>query len=159
MARWAKNSGSSLFKYKVLKEPENVPFIVSSCHLYTGLNCIHYSLMGKMRLPLDRQWFVIHIQVSFNIGLTVYHILVKCFPSFIVRWILNFVDQPTHENHENWYPTNKSDFTVFANFSIQIRAVLLLCKSFFFLTTESWNIAFSFDTKFLFYWNIHENSE
>jgi hypothetical protein len=34
------------------------------------------------------------------------------FPSFIVRWILNFVDQPTQENHENWYPTNKSDFTV-----------------------------------------------
>ena len=32
--------------------------------------------------------------------------------SFIVRWILNFVDQPTHENHENWYPTNKIDFTV-----------------------------------------------
>jgi hypothetical protein len=31
------------------------------------------------------------------------------FPSFIVCWILNFVDQPTHEN---WYPTNKSDFTV-----------------------------------------------
>jgi hypothetical protein len=37
------------------------------------------------------------------------------FPSFIVRWILNFVDQPTHENHENWYPTNKSDFTVLLN--------------------------------------------
>ena len=37
----------------------------------------------------------------------------NCFPSFIVRWILNFVDQPTHENHENWYSTNKSDFTVF----------------------------------------------
>jgi len=37
----------------------------------------------------------------------------SCFPSFIVRWILHFVDQPTHENHEkNWYPTNKSDFTV-----------------------------------------------
>jgi hypothetical protein len=36
----------------------------------------------------------------------------NCFPSLIVRWILNFVDQPTHENHENWYPTNKSDFTV-----------------------------------------------
>jgi hypothetical protein len=34
----------------------------------------------------------------------------SCFPSFIVRWILNSVDQPTHEN---WYPTNKSDFTVF----------------------------------------------
>ena len=37
----------------------------------------------------------------------------SCFPSFIVRWILNFVDQSTPENHENWYPTNKSDFTVF----------------------------------------------
>ena len=36
----------------------------------------------------------------------------NCFPSLIVRWILNFVDQSTHENHENWYPTNKSDFTV-----------------------------------------------
>ena len=36
----------------------------------------------------------------------------SCFPRFIVRWILNFIDQPTHENHENWYPTNKSDFTV-----------------------------------------------
>jgi hypothetical protein len=36
----------------------------------------------------------------------------NCFPSFIVRWILNFMDQPTHENHENWYPTNKSDFTI-----------------------------------------------
>jgi hypothetical protein len=22
------------------------------------------------------------------------------------------MDQPAHENHENWYPTNKSDFTV-----------------------------------------------
>ena len=28
--------------------------------------------------------------------------------SFIVRWILNFVDQLIHEN---WYPMNKSDFT------------------------------------------------
>ena len=36
----------------------------------------------------------------------------SCFPTFILRWILNFVDQPTDENHENWYPTNKSDFTV-----------------------------------------------
>ena len=39
----------------------------------------------------------------------------NCYPSFIVRWILNFVDQPTHENHENWYPTNKSDFTVYGS--------------------------------------------
>jgi hypothetical protein len=29
--------------------------------------------------------------------------------NFIVRWILNFVDQPTHQN---WYSMNKSDFTV-----------------------------------------------
>ena len=42
-----------------------------------------------------------------------YILMSNCFPSFIVHWILNFVDQPTHENHENWYPTNKSDFTVF----------------------------------------------
>ena len=42
----------------------------------------------------------------------------SCFPSFIVHWIFNFVDQPTHENHENWYPTNKSDFTVIHSFSI-----------------------------------------
>jgi hypothetical protein len=36
----------------------------------------------------------------------------NCFPSFIVRWILNFVDHHTHENQKKWYPTNKSDFTV-----------------------------------------------
>jgi hypothetical protein len=33
----------------------------------------------------------------------------NCFPSFIVRWILDFMDQLTHKN---WYPMNKSDFTV-----------------------------------------------
>jgi hypothetical protein len=32
-----------------------------------------------------------------------------CFPSVIVRWILNFVDQITHENHENWNPTDEID--------------------------------------------------
>ena len=42
----------------------------------------------------------------FNISMS------SCFPRFNVRWILNFIDQPTHENHENWYPTNKSHFTV-----------------------------------------------
>lgn len=26
---------------------------------------------------------------------------------------LNFVDQPSYENHKYWYPTNSSDFTVF----------------------------------------------
>ena len=33
----------------------------------------------------------------------------NCFPSFIVRWILNFVD---HEKHGNWHYTNKSDFVL-----------------------------------------------
>jgi len=42
-----------------------------------------------------------------------YILMSNCYPSFIVRWILNFVGQPSHENHENWYPTNKSDFTVY----------------------------------------------
>ena len=32
---------------------------------------------------------------------------VKLFPKFHCS-----LDQPTHENHENWYPTNKSDLTV-----------------------------------------------
>jgi len=44
-----------------------------------------------------------------------YILMSNCFPSSIVRWILNFVDQPTHEN---WYPTNKSDFTVHTPFII-----------------------------------------
>ena len=62
----------------------------------------------------------------------------SCFPSFIVRWILNFVDQPTHQNHENWYPTNKSDFTVymlnikcfqyFPNKEINTRVKRVVCK-------------------------------
>ena len=42
-------------------------------------------------------------------------------PNFIFRWILNFVDRPTHENHENWYPTNKSDFTVYKKIYPEIR--------------------------------------
>ena len=32
------------------REPGNVPFI-GSCPLYTGQDYMHYSLMGKMRLP------------------------------------------------------------------------------------------------------------
>ena len=40
------------------------------------------------------------------------YINVKLLPKF--HCILNFVDQPTHKNLENWYPTNKSDFTVVA---------------------------------------------
>ena len=42
--------------------------------------------------------------------------MLNCFPSFIVRWIFNFVDQSTHENHKNLYTTNKGDFTVQSNF-------------------------------------------
>jgi hypothetical protein len=43
--------------------------------------------------------------------------LSNCFPSFIVHWIFNFVNQSTHENHkQNWYPTKKSDFTVSEHF-------------------------------------------
>ena len=45
----------------------------------------------------------------------------NCFPSFIVRWILNFVDQSTNENHANWYPTNKSDFTINKSFGLSFR--------------------------------------
>ena len=33
----------------------------------------------------------------------------SCFPSFIVRWILNFRGSAYPRN---WYPTNKSDFRV-----------------------------------------------
>ena len=40
------------------REPKNVAFM-SSCSLYTGWNYMHYSLMGKMKLPY-RQWFVIY---------------------------------------------------------------------------------------------------
>jgi hypothetical protein len=47
---------------------------------------------------------------SFEDNIYGYISMSNCFPSVIVRWILNFMDQTTHENHENWYPTNKSDF-------------------------------------------------
>ena len=50
------------------------------------------------------------------------------FPSFVVRWILNFVDQPTHENHENWYPTNKIDFIVNLFFLYSTRVLKFLSK-------------------------------
>ena len=54
-----------------------------------------------------------HSRTSYMaIYIYIYISMSNYFPGFIVRWILNFVDQPTHENHENWYPTNQSDFTV-----------------------------------------------
>ena len=46
---------------------------------------------------------------------------------FIVRWILNFVDQLTHENHKSWCHTNKSDFTV-VNFNISCETTLPILK-------------------------------
>jgi hypothetical protein len=36
------------------REPENMGFM-SSCPLYTGSNCMHYSLMGKNETVLYRQ--------------------------------------------------------------------------------------------------------
>jgi hypothetical protein len=38
--------------------------------------------------------------------LHLYISMLNCFPSFIVRWILNLI-----KTMKNWYPTNKSDFT------------------------------------------------
>jgi hypothetical protein len=34
------------------------------------------------------------------------------------------MDKPTHENHENLYPTNKRDLTVYKIYDNQILAVL-----------------------------------
>jgi hypothetical protein len=59
------------------------------------LSTVHYAAVAQSRCHSRTTW--LYISMS------------NCFPSFIVRWILNFVDQPTHEN---WYTTNKSDFTV-----------------------------------------------
>ena len=53
----------------------------------------------------------------------------NCFPSFIVHLILNFVDQSTHENHENWFPMNKSDFTVYKLWSCPWMGCLNLNKT------------------------------
>jgi hypothetical protein len=55
--------------YLNIVKPENVSFM-NSCHLFTGLKYMHYSIMGEMGLPfidsdllyrgaLYRQWFVI----------------------------------------------------------------------------------------------------
>jgi hypothetical protein len=39
---------------------------------------------------------------------------VSLFVGFLI-----FADQLTHENHENWYPTNKGDFTVCFSFAVK----------------------------------------
>ena len=39
-----------------------------------------------------------------------FHVLIWTMVLF--RWTLKFVDKVIHENHENWYPTNKNTFTV-----------------------------------------------
>ena len=51
------------------KEPENVAFM-SSFTLYTGKYYVHYSLMGKMRLPFI---VISYIEVPFKVGLLAYH--------------------------------------------------------------------------------------
>ena len=59
-----------------------------------------------------------------------YILMSNCFPSFIDRWILNFVDQPTHKNHVNWYPTNKSDFTGIGKGQLVIKQLVYCHYSF-----------------------------
>jgi hypothetical protein len=45
------DKGTHKYVYKGhTREPENVAFM-SSCPLHTGYNYMHYSLMGKLRLP------------------------------------------------------------------------------------------------------------
>jgi hypothetical protein len=74
-------------------------------------SCTRYNIINN--ISVIWRWSVLlggHSRTAFfNISMS------SCFPRFIVRLILNFIDQPTHENHENWYPTNKSDFTVGAS--------------------------------------------
>jgi hypothetical protein len=49
--------------------PENVAFM-SSFTLYTGKYYVHYSLVGKMRLPFI---VISYIEVPFKAGLLAYH--------------------------------------------------------------------------------------
>ena len=60
----------------------------------------------------------------------------NCFPIFIVRWILNFVDQPTHEIHGNWYITNKIDFTVSHTTDYHV----VVCS--LFICWQSWSFSY-----------------
>jgi hypothetical protein len=55
---------------------------------YTFFQLKYYTIAGPERRGHSRTAFV-------NISES------SCFPRFIVRWILNFIDQPTHENHVN----------------------------------------------------------
>ena len=60
----------------------------------------------------------------------------SCFPGFIVRWIFNFVDQPTHENHENGTPrikvisqyNNKGTINLFQQIQVAIKTTFILFK-------------------------------
>ena len=63
--------------------------LISSLNVYIVLNAACSESWGHSRTAFA------------NISMS------NCFPSFIVRWILNFVDQSTNENHENWYPAKK----------------------------------------------------
>jgi len=67
------------------------------------ISSLKLSIVPCAAAPESRgHWRTVFVNISMS----------SCFPRFIVRCILNFIDQPNHENHENWYPTNKSDFTV-----------------------------------------------
>jgi len=71
------------------------------CPLYTGLNYIHYSLMGRVRLP-----FIVirYIEISFKVGLTVYppdlaitHVGSECDSLNVFRLLTDFVYLYTYE--------------------------------------------------------------
>ena len=69
-------------------------------------------LISSLKLSTVPYGYAASPEVKVTRGQHGYISMSNCLPNFIVHWILNFEDQPTHENHENWHPTNKSDFTV-----------------------------------------------
>ena len=78
-------------------------------HVHVDYNPLKGMLVLISSLKLSTDPYSVVQKVVVTRGQHGYISMSNCLPSFIVRWILNFVDQPTHEN---WYPTNKSDFTV-----------------------------------------------
>jgi hypothetical protein len=80
-----------------------------------------YNQLKGMLIQLSPMQLVQKIEVTR--GEHGYISMSSCFPSFIVRWILNFVYQLTHENHENWYHPNKSDLTVFVPTDVNLARI------------------------------------
>lgn len=56
---------SNLYIKGQSREPEK-------CLLYTGLNYIHYSSLGKMRLPLIDSDLLYRLEISLKTGLNVF---------------------------------------------------------------------------------------